>query len=252
MRNLISVLLIALPFASNAQYWRVQASGGIATLGILGGAQQVHIGVRVPGGYYYPSYVSGHIPDGKTVFPAFGLALMRRVGNFEIGLQAETTSPRRVDKGSIERTSTSGTTTHTPYRITGHVGRPVVPMTAFYNYYPGPKKGNGFVGLHAGIAYAAGRDQADFDLMPAVQVVDIYYHDAWGFTGGVQLGYRKEIGPMDLGFMLQLKYMHFNLKHGTEEKSYRTQLLVLPAQLYAGYRFGHKTKPAMKSETALD
>ncbi len=246
MYQRLTVILLLLPFFADAQYWRVQASGGIATSQPLGHAQTVWL-APPPRANWGQSFPVGHIPEDAAPFGVWGLSLLRRMGSLELGLQIEALSIRRRQSGSYMYYDSSNRPVSGTYKVTGYLGRPVVPITAVCNYYAGAKRSNAFIGIHAGVAYASGRSQPNFSELPLGSDLAIYFNSAWGFAAGIQAGYRQEIGAFDLGFQLQAKYFQFNLQHGDNPNRYSTKMLVLPAQLYAGYRLGDKKAAPAKA-----
>lgn len=243
MRPFLPLLTILMPLVSQAQYWRIQASGGIAVGLQVGEASRVYVGQLDPR-YVSPGFYTDHIPEGGDLFPAWGLSLSRRMGNLELGVQAEAVALRSKWQTYAMMYNGAGVLHAAPVELTGYVGRPVVPLTLVCNYYAGPQRGCAYVGLHAGAAFAGGKEQADFREIALARKIELHYNSAWGFAAGIQAGYRKEIGPVDLGFQLQAKYLQFNLTHGSSDTKYLTKMLALPVQLCAGYRFGYpKPKP---------
>lgn len=239
MHQRIALLLLGLiPVSCQAQSWRVQASGGIGTSVNVGQSRTVFVGPWDP--YRVTNaYPTAHLPDHERIFAVWGVSLLRRVGVFELGVQAEAFSLSRSSSYRFYPRGSSYTPTY-GYKLDAYIGRPVVPLTAVWNYYPGPRRGNAYVGLHAGVAYAAGREQADFEQLNTLQDITLYYRNTWGFCAGVQAGFRKELGRVDLGFQLQAKYLQFELRHGSSDTRYTTKVVSLPVQLSAGYRFGRQ------------
>lgn len=66
---------------------------------------------------------------------------------------------------------------------------------------------------------------------------EIYFQDAVGFTAGLQLGFHRFFGPLDLGLELAGNYIHLPLKQGTAEYPYDYNVFVLPVTALVGYSF---------------
>lgn len=216
MRYLI-VLLGLLPLHASAQRWRVQLSGGLVT--------SVNLTFK------RVQYANNFSWDGAGHFGArdysAGLSLMRCDTNYEYGIGVQMLPVHFKDVKNIN----NGNYSHQTY-----IADPAYPITAIYNYGQYRKKGYVFGGVNAGIVVSSGRVTENFSDINLLSDLTIYYTGGFGYTIGMQMGYRRHVDRFDFGIQFMANYMRLTVRHGTSPEQHSFSLAYLPMQLYLGYR----------------
>jgi hypothetical protein len=117
-----------------------------------------------------------------------------------------------------------------------YLGKPAIPVTAMVNYGRHREKSYGYFGANAGIVFSRGRVTENFSKIDYLSEFTVCYNNGLGYTFGVQSGYRWQIGAVDLGFQIQLRYTHLSLTHGTSPEKFAFTVISFPMQFCVGYR----------------